>query len=226
MWVRRMSVIMGELFRKSVRVIKEEGVGAFPVKALKRLLILLFRTNNALWFKRELSKPILSQRPDQEMRVDFWSRDRIIKWLRENNTRFPWLYIEREIKVADLENHLYPFILYNGNIIGYVKIAFNRVFIQDFNKIIKIPSENAFIYDTFIMPEHRHKHVGTFLLSEAMKHLKTGGYERLWCHIPPWNAASLNLYQNAGFEKVLNIRFYSLANFRFFNDYPERIMFG
>jgi GNAT superfamily N-acetyltransferase len=183
-----------------------------------------FSANNSVWFRRDLNEPVLSVKPDRKMEIVFNSSIKIVDWLRENSAKYPWVFVEDEIRIAEKENHSYPFVIYNDDIIGYMKIAFNRAFIQDFRETIRIPPKNAFIYDTFVRPEERGKRVGTFLLSGVLENLKMLGYERLWCHIPLRNKASLQLYRNAGFERVSNIRFFSVAKLKFFSRHPERIM--
>lgn len=211
--------------QKSADILKAEGLSAFLRKALKKTANTIFTTNTAIWFQKDLNDDTYPCKADIPIEISFSSQDRIVLWLRNNCDSFPWICCERETEVGQSENHIYPFALYNGKIIGYFKIALRRVYIRDYDMVIQLPEGTAFIYDTFTLPEYRGKKIGHSLLVAITKHLKSRNYRRLWCHIPEWNKASLNLYQKAGFETVSFIRYVRLLNLKLFNRNPEKMMF-
>lgn len=215
---------MQTFLRKSLDVMRAEGFAALLGKAVRKFRLLLYQTNDAEWLNKDLRDVVESQAPDVSARVIFSSREKVVAWMKENSSRYPWIYIEAENYIACIHDHVYPFIVHNNEIVGYIKIGMKRVYIDDFKRFMRIPDKNAFIYDTFILPNYRGKHMGSFLLASVLEYLRMHGYERVWCHIPKWNTASLKLYEGAGFQKISHIKFVKLMSFRFYNFHPEKIM--
>lgn len=213
------------LARKTLDIIKKEGCGAFFNRCLVKAHRLFFRTNGAIWYKKDLNEDICPE-SDARIKVVFSSGGEIIRWLRDRSSDYPWIYIEKEILTAGRENHLFPFVTLGDEIIGYVKIGFNKVYVHDFEREITLPPRDAMVYDTFVLPEHRGRNIALALVNETAIYLRALGYERLWCHIPEWNTASSTLYRKAGFREVSHIRFVKLMAFRFFNMTPEKMFSG
>jgi len=209
--------------RKSAEIIRQEGLGAFLGRAAKKVYSLFFRTNNAVWYRLDLNG---APAPDATgpAKVVFSSGGEIIRWIREKSAEYPWIYIENELDTAFRENHVFPCATIGGEIAGYLKVGFGRVYVHDFSREISLPAKVAMIYDTFVLPEYRGKHVGLTLVNQAVDYLRGRGYERLWCHIPEWNVASSTLYRRAGFREIKRIRFVRLMSFGFFNLDPEKML--
>jgi len=115
------------------------------------------------------------------------------------------MYNKKKIDTTRKENHIIASIHYQKKIIGYIKLGFNKVFIQDFQKVINFSPEKAFIYDTYVLPEVRGLGVAPYLITESMKYIKNRGFDQLLCHIPVWNKALINAYKKVGFESVKDI---------------------
>jgi ribosomal protein S18 acetylase RimI-like enzyme len=209
---------------KTQNVTYTERFGVFLKKGLGKILRSLFQTNNATWYKKELreSNPKFSVCLD--VKSFFSGRERLIKWLRNMCGKYPWIYVEREIQSCYEDDHLYPYVLFKDDIIGYIKVGLNRVYVQDFKDILQLPPKTAFIYDTFVLPEYRGKHIASLLVEEVSSYLFSRGYDTLWCHIPKWNTASIKIYQRAGFKEISSIRFIKLFHFKFFYRNPEKMM--
>jgi RimJ/RimL family protein N-acetyltransferase len=156
--------------------------------------------------------------PKINIKVDFLIEDKskLIDWLREYHVRFPWMYLGKELQTAQAGKHIFVAILHEENIIGYCKIGINHTYIHDFDKIVHLPQGVAFIYDTFVLPEHRGKNVALYAIIKTIHYLKEKRFHTVWCHIEEWNRASLKLYQKAGFNKKASIRFCRLFGFEFF----------
>lgn len=174
-----------------------------------RLLNLIFTTNSAIWFEKDLTKKLVEYKPKISLEVDMNSTKDTIEWLKKQKQK--WVVNSKEISVAKIYNHCWPSARFNGNIVGSIKIGFGHVFISDYDKIVKFPNDMAFIYDTYVSQDNRRKGVGKFLINQAVKYAKSEGYARIGCHIPPWNKASISAYKKNDFKKVDYIR-----NFRIF----------
>lgn len=212
------------LYEKTINIIKNKGIKVFFNKCLMKVYRIFFQTNNALWFKKDLRESSLDIDVDIPIKLIFTKIDRLINWLEAKKSNFPWIYVEKEIRIARSANHIYPFIVHKDKIIGYIKIGLNMVYIQDFDETVPLPPRDAFIYDTFVLPEYRGKHIAAFLVQEVSEYLRRAGYERVWCHIPPWNTASIKVYQRVGFQEIACIKFMRLMWWKFFNLDPEEMI--
>lgn len=185
----------------------------------------LFYTNEADWYCKFLTKEDCAFAGSEAgLRVEYNNYNETVQWLRVRNKEFPWIYNPKEIESAEKCKHLYPSLKYNEAIIGYVKIAVAaKVYIADYEDDIDLKNDEAFIYDTFILPGFRGKQMGSFILCNIFNKLKTDGISFVFCHIPGWNRDSSKLYQNLGFKKISNVRYLRLFNFRYFSNRPDYV---
>lgn len=191
------------------RALKKDGVLFLLKKLARKIKYLTFRTTCSIWFCKSLSEPVDSTAKHPDIDINFLKEDksRLINWLREHNARFPWMYKEKEIQLAETDKHIYASILHHGDIIGYIKVGINNVYIHDFDKAVCFPNDSAFVYDTFILPEYRGKNIASYAISRTIDFLREAGFKKLWCHIEKWNTASLKTFQKAGFIPKGTIRF-------------------
>lgn len=204
------------LFRKLLyiqikvqRTLRRAGILSLIKKLGKKIKHLTFRTTCSIWFCKSLNEFVDFTAKQPDIDIDFLKEDKskLINWLREYNARFSWMYKEKEIQLAETDKHIYVDIMNHGNIIGYIKVGINNVYIHDFDKIVCFPKDSAFVYDTFILPEYRGKNIALYALLETIRFLNEKGFQRLWCHIEKWNTASLKTFQKAGFMPKGTIRF-------------------
>jgi ribosomal protein S18 acetylase RimI-like enzyme len=170
---------------------------------MKRSLSSILGTNSAFWFEKDLNN-IVDYKPKIPVKIDMNSTDKTIEWLIKQSQS--WVVHPKEIDAALKYNHCWPNISYKDKIIGCIKIGLENIFIVDYNKLVKFPNDTAFIYDTYVIDEMRGKGLAKYLISEAAKFVKTKGYAKVGCHIPPWNKASINAYEEIGFRKISYIR--------------------
>src|SRR5574340_1725965 len=94
--------------RKSAYIITDKGLGVFLRRAVKKAYSLVLRTNNAVWYRLDLTgAPVPSE--TGEVKVVFSPGGEIIQWIREKSVGYPWIYIEEELETAGRENHIFPF---------------------------------------------------------------------------------------------------------------------
>lgn len=181
----------------------------FNIDFKKPLLRSIFTTTCAIWFEKDLSEKFQDVQVKIPIEIDFNSTSKTIEWLKKLN--ISWLVYPKEIVTALNYNHCWLSVRYKRRIIGCIKIGFGYVYITDYDKVVKLPDKMAFIYDTYVLKEMRRKGVAKFLIIQALKFVKTKGYSKVGCHIPPWNKSSINAYEKIGFKKINYIR-----NFNFF----------
>ena len=211
-------------YYKGLRILKRQGLIALIGIILKKFRYLLLLTNSADWYARDIRKPLPNIMPQCHVRIIFDSRDKTVEWLREHHQSFSWMYIPQEIETALLEGHVFPHLRFNGEIVGYVKLGFNGVYILDYDEIIVFPVNQCFIYDTFIMPEFRGKNLATFLLSEIVKWLRYQDVEKLWCHIPSWNISSRKTFEKLGFQRVAHVRYLRVVGMKVLSKDPRTFL--
>lgn len=187
-------------------------------RLFKKIKNLIFKTTCSIWFEKTLKEIPDPVSPDIDISLKFFMEDISIlsDWMRLHHSTFPWLYFRKEIESAKANNHVYASISHQDNIIGYIKIGLNNVYIHDFDKVVHFPSNVALIYDIFVLPEYRGRHIASYAVTEAIQFLKQRGVEYVWCHIEGWNHASIKTFQKIGFKKKASIRFSRLLGFPFF----------
>ncbi len=183
-----------------------------PLKRLiGKFLRFIFTTNSAIWFEKDLIGELIDYQAKIPVEIDLNSTSQTIEWLKKQKES--WVTNPEEITAALAYNHFWPSVRANGRIIGCIKIGFNNPYIVDYNRVIQLPEGMAFIYDTFVIEDMREKGVAKYLISQANKFVKSQGYIKVGCHIPPWNKASISAYEKIGFKKVKYIRNISLFGF-------------
>jgi len=170
----------------------------------------IFTTNNAIWFEKRLKEKNKEFKTEIPVKFDINSTKKTIEWLKKQ--KLSWVVYQKEIDAAIKYNHYWASISNNGEIIGCIKIGFGNIYIFDYDKIIKFPDKMAFVYDTFVLDEYRNKGIAKYLISQTIKLLKSKGYERVGCHIPPWNKASISAFEKNGFKKVSYIRYFRILS--------------
>lgn len=191
-------------------------------KILGRLKRKMFRTNGAIWFCCDLGSCPLPE-SDENVSMEFDDLDSAIGFLRENVGKFPWIFVQKEVDAALQYRHCYPVISYCGEKAGYIKIALGRAYVEDFDEILLLREDEAFVCDTFIDPQFRGKGLSRTLLGETIGWLRKKQIRYLFCHIPSWNEASLNLYRGYGFKKIHKVRHVRLFGLRYYTRTPRDI---
>jgi ribosomal protein S18 acetylase RimI-like enzyme len=194
--------------KKIKEIYKYEGLKKLLGHVLKKILSLIFTSNSAIWFEKNLNEDIVDFQKKIPLEINYSSTYQTIEWLINQNQ--DWLVHPKEIFTALKYNHYWPSVSKNEKIIGCIKIGFENVFIVDYNRIIKFPEKMAFIYDTYVLQKYRGKGVAKYLITQAILFLKSQGYTKVRCHIPDWNIASINAYEKIGFKKISHIICYRI----------------
>ena len=181
----------------------------------------MFATTSSIWFRRPIEdedRIVADVSASVDLTVKPLSDDKrlLIDWLLQHHEQFPWMYIPEEIEIAERDNHIFFAFFRSGSIVGYVKLGVDHTYIHDFKKVIRFPPGDCFVYDTFILPDHRGNSLAYHGLMKMMPHLAGCGLQRIWCHIEEWNVPSLKLFRRAGFEEVDRIRFSRVLGVPFF----------
>lgn len=184
----------------------------------------LYKTNEAHWYCKNLKERGFNPlRDEPRLKLEFYNYSDTVKWIRANKKEFPWIFNQKQIYSADKHSHYYPNLKADGKIVGLLKIGVKHVYIEDYEGEISLADDEAFIYDTFILPEYRRRYLGSFMLRCALNELETIGVLYIFCHIPKWNVSPIKLYRSLGFRPVAHIRYLRLMRFRFFSNNPDKV---
>lgn len=105
----------------------------------------VYASNASIWFIRDLDEPLPQLQETIPVRSEFLLDDkqRLINWLQANHARYPWIYFPAEISSALANRHLFAVFDYQREIIGYVKLGVNRVYIHDFCRSLQLDRKSV-----------------------------------------------------------------------------------
>lgn len=194
------------------------GLYGIIIKGWHKIRHYLYYSTSSILYERNIADPLPVFMPEIKLDTDFLIQDKseIIRWLEANNDRFPWIYIKKEIDSAQANKHPYFILKYNKRIIGFIKVGIGPTYFNDFNKTITVGHGNAFIYDTFILPEYRGMNLAVYALYEVILYLRGQGYGKVMSYIEIWNTPSIKTYEKAGFRVLESTRFVRLACISFY----------
>jgi ribosomal protein S18 acetylase RimI-like enzyme len=184
------------------------------VPVMRRIFSFIFTTNRAIWFDKDLTEELKDHQAKIPVKFDTTSTSETIEWLKSQKQS--WLFVRpKEIVTALKYHHCWASIRYNGQIIGYMKIGFGKIYIADFDKVIEFPEKMAFLYESYILQEYRGKGVATYLKSQALKYCKAQGFKNVGSHVPPWNKSMIHINEKLGCKKIRFIRYFRIFGISF-----------
>lgn len=191
------------------------------MRIITSLRVRSFKTNCSTWY---LAPTQVSNEPGKGSKLSGLLVFKVLKgkqkkslhhWLFSNRSRYPWVYFPDEIESSSQFEHWYPAIFNGNSLVAWIKLARTTVFIHDFEVSVTLPSDVAFIYDTFVDPDYRRQGLGQLLIEHAKSFLATEGYPAVACHIEDWNDPSIKTFKATGFKPMGQIRYFRLTFFRF-----------
>lgn len=196
----------------------KSGLFGILKKGWQKTRLYLYYSTSSILYERNIADPLPGFTPEIKLDTAFLVHDKseIIQWLETNNDKFPWIFIKKEVDSAQANKHPYFILKHNKHIIGYIKIGIGPTYFNDFNKTITVGDGNAFIYDTFILPEYRGMNLAVYALKEVVLYLRDQGYRKVMSYIEIWNTPSIKTYEKAGFRVIELTRFVRLACFSFY----------
>ncbi len=214
---------MGSILQKCEQVWLAEGLGGCCCQIAARVSESLWHTTSADWYCASLPGLAASAASDGEL-ITFDSTESTINWMAQLKDYFSFAYVEREIQAAREFNHIYGLARLENRNAGYIKIAFKKVYVSDFERRIELPPDIAFVYDTFVHPDFRGRHLAHRLVAASKAEAFRRGCRQMWCHIPRWNVRSIRSFTANGFEPRGFIRNVRLLRWQFNTGRPEALM--
>lgn len=196
----------------------QNGLYEILKKGWQKTRLFLYYSTCSILYERNIDDPSPGFTPELELESVFLAQDKseLIEWLETNKDKFPWIFIKKEIDSARVNKHPFFILKHKKVIIGYIKIGVGPTYISDFDRTLIIAQGNAFIYDTFILPEYRGMNLAVYALNEVVRYLGEQGYRKVYCYIEKWNIPSIKAYEKAGFYVLGSTRFIRVACISFF----------
>lgn len=210
--------------KKAQYVCQNKGFPSLLLLLSKKVLSLMLSTNTSLWLIRNLMTEYYHHKGYDNYEICFDHQDTIIEWIRRNNRIFPWMYSHKEIAVARMYNHIIPFIKHHNRIIGYTKVALEKVYLRDYDSSFDIAPDKAMFYDTTILPEYRGKKLPRFLNSEVFVYLMKRNIKYVYAHIEPWNIPSIKYHRAIGFKTICQNRYIRVFGLKHHSNNPSKLL--
>lgn len=207
--------------QKLSTIYNEHGLWQVIKRGSKKGVSFIFETNSAIWHVKALSDRAIEIEPAIQLSLEFTDFNETLEWIKRQNVQ--WMINEKETLYAVNEGHYWPSIRHQEKIIGYLKVGFGKVYIRDYEASFEFPRNTAYIYDTFVSSRFRKKGVATYFISETCNFLKEEGFEKVVCHIPAWNTASLKAYSHAGFRRIKTIRWIKILGLKVLTSNPVKL---
>ncbi len=206
------------LFQKVASAYRDNGLAEVAKRALQRASRLVYESNSAIWFMRDLHAAVDPVPSGIPLTITYTDFAETLGWIEQLET--PWMLNSEELRVAKEQGHLWVNAKHDGKVVAYIKLGFKDVYIVDYGKTIPFPEQIAFIYDTYVLPELRGHKIASHFVNELALYLEGKGYSKLMCHIPTWNIASIKTYERIGFRRTGEICCSKLLRFPFLSASP------
>lgn len=206
---------------RALEIYKEKGIIGLFYSILKRISHFIFETNSATWYIRYLDSDDIEIKSDIPLAINYSNFNETSDWIRDQN--IPWMLSENERKIAINEGHYWMCAKYNGNIIGYTKVGFGKVYVNDYKKAVKFPIDTVFIYDNYVKPEFRGKKVVPYLMNEACLFFRKKGFAKALGYVPDWNIASKKSVIRIGLKSAKKIRYIRILGVKILTANPGNL---
>lgn len=209
---------------KSIAIARDQGLRELARRIGNRVLDALWQCNSADWYHVSLADGARRMEMPPGVAVSLDDPEKTIAWMQAIKPKFDYAYIPDEIETARREGHILVLLTIDGCNAGYLKVAVGEAYVTDLRRRIRLPSQTAFIYDTFMHPDFRRRGGASLMVAAAMVELRRRGYRCLWCHIPRWNLASQKTFRKNGFRRIGTVKNIHLPGWTFSTRRPERML--
>ena len=196
-----------------------EGNGLRTFRALARKL---YSRHRAIWFHLPLDKSLKVRRPGFEVSFDLDAHDQVLAFLRSHD--IPGTNDLVEISRMQERGQLFVGVREGQQLIGYVKIGWDDVYVLDYGVDIRLPPKWIFVLDTYILPEWRGQGVGAFLVSATSVAMRARGFTRRIAHVRTDNSVMIRLAHAVGYEELGRVDFTSFLGRKTFQPHPMTIL--
>lgn len=112
----------------------------------------------------------------------------------------------------------------NGNIVFYLWVCFNNLYLDELETEMRIEPNSAYFYSNYTIPECRRMGVATAAMTKAVDYLFQNGIKKIYGLIYPDNIPSQRVVKKTRFRKmgeVTLIRLFNSRRYRYKGETPE-----
>ncbi|MCP4567878.1 MAG: GNAT family N-acetyltransferase, partial [FCB group bacterium] len=164
------------IISKGRRLYRREGLRGLLAAAFRKL----YDRHQSVWYDRTLDDMELIK-PHFEGRLDFDNPEKVIDWI--NSLKISGINDPIEIEKMKERGHLFVGIMNGADIIGYIKIGWDKVYVLDYRLDMQIPPSECFYIDLFVAPESRGLGAGPFIVSACMIEMRKRGFTGSIMHV-------------------------------------------
>lgn len=112
----------------------------------------------------------------------------------------------------------------NGNIVFYLWVCFNNLYLNELEMEMRIEPDSAHFYSNYTIPEYRGMGIATIAMARALDYLFQNGVKKIYGLIYSDNIPSQRVVKKTGFRKmgeVTLIRLFNSRRYRYKGETPE-----
>jgi GNAT superfamily N-acetyltransferase len=194
------------------------------LRTFRALARKIYARHTSMWFHLPLDNVLETRHSHWKFSADFDAHDQVLALLRSNNV--PGTNDPVEIARMQERGQLFVGIREGRQLVGYVKIGWDKVYVLDYGINIQLPPSWIFVLDTFVLPEWRGRGVGTFLISATSVAMRERGFTRRIAHVRIDNAVMLRLAHAVGYQELGQVEFTSFLGRQSFQPHPTALLAG
>jgi len=107
-------------------------------------------------------------------------------------------WIRAVIGISNQDSNLVKMAVVNEKIVGYC-ISVKKLHNYD-GVVMDVTWKSAYIWDLFVLKEHRNIGIGTAFLNDAIAYLKSIGADKVGLLVNYWNQDAKRLFERLGFK--------------------------
>lgn len=193
---------------EALRYLKEEGIKAFLIRAVKEILSPFFKIRKEIFYEKDLSTYI----PEISPKLNATFREGSLmdllklkdKMYLDINTIKRWIISGKKVFIVEAHNE----------VIHYSWLSFDEEYIKPIEKKITLAKNEGFIHTCRTMPSFRKKRIYSFVLSNICKYLRSNGYSKVLICANSKNIPSIKSIQKMGFKRIGEVFFLKLFLFK------------
>ena len=194
-------------------------------EGFRRLVAAVFRKlydrHRSIWFDRPLDDIKLIE-PRFAGRLDFDNPKKVIDWI--DSRKITGTNDPVEIEKMKERDHLFVGIMNGDEIIGYIKIGWDLVYVLDFRLDLQMPQGEYFIVDIYIDPKSRGLGAGPFIVSACALEMKRRGFSGSIMHVRTDKTPMLKSAARSGYREIGRVDFRSILGKKVFRPHPNNLL--
>ncbi len=197
------------IISKGWRLCRKEGFRKLAGALFRKI----YDRHRSVWFDRPLDDLELIK-PKFDGWLDFDNPEKVIAWIEERNisgTNDPI-----EIEGMKERGHLFVGIMNAKEIIGYIKIGWDLVYVLDYCLDLQMPKGEYFIIDIYVDPASRGLGAGPFLISASTLEMKKRGFTGSVMHVRTDKTPMLKSAVHSGYREIGRVDFYLFSARRYY----------